>query len=196
MPPKKASNASNGADASAGKIIWEGANDTKLLLLTQGRYVKPEEYAELASVFAGVSTGGIRNRISALRVKQRNLYESLGWKVPDGGAGHSSKKAASSTSTPSKYATPSKHAAGGTPSKRATPFKLSKRAFDAGDDDSDADGVDVDETPSKKRTKNTTPSSKSSASESDESEGGDWNLGAQRGVKKQRLVKVEEVEEI
>jgi hypothetical protein len=40
----------------------------------------------------GTTTGSIRNRISALRVKQRNLYESLGWDVPEGGAGHSAKK--------------------------------------------------------------------------------------------------------
>jgi hypothetical protein len=30
------------------KFTWEGPNDTKLLLLTQGRYVKPEEYDSLS----------------------------------------------------------------------------------------------------------------------------------------------------
>ncbi|KAF1915408.1 hypothetical protein BDU57DRAFT_429868, partial [Ampelomyces quisqualis] len=73
-------------------FTWEGPNDTKLLLLTQGRYVKPEEYETLSSAFPGTTTGSIRNRISALRVKQRNLYEGLGWDVPEGGAGHSAKK--------------------------------------------------------------------------------------------------------
>jgi hypothetical protein len=34
----------------------------------------------------GTSPGSIRNRISALRVKQRNLYEELGWDMPEGGA--------------------------------------------------------------------------------------------------------------
>lgn len=47
--------------------------------------------------------GGIRNRISALRVKQRNMYEERGWQLPEGGAGYSSKKS---------KATPSKRAAG------------------------------------------------------------------------------------
>ncbi|KAJ4367161.1 hypothetical protein N0V83_007691 [Neocucurbitaria cava] len=84
MPPKKAAAATNG-DA-AGEV-------SGLLLLTQGRYVKPDEYEQLASAFgSSVSTGAIRNRISGLRVKQRDLYEKLGWELPEGGAGHSAKK--------------------------------------------------------------------------------------------------------
>lgn len=47
----------------------------------------------------GTTVGSIRNRISALRVKQRNLYEENGWELPEGGAGHSAKK---SKETPSK----------------------------------------------------------------------------------------------
>jgi hypothetical protein len=31
------------------KFTWEGPNDTKLLLLTQGRYVKTDEYENLAT---------------------------------------------------------------------------------------------------------------------------------------------------
>ncbi|KAJ8107970.1 hypothetical protein OPT61_g8501 [Boeremia exigua] len=92
MPPKKATTGTNGDAAEGGKIIWEGANDLKLLLLTQGRYVKPDEYPTLASTFPGVTVGGIRNRISTLRVKQRNLYEERGWTLPEGAAGHSAKK--------------------------------------------------------------------------------------------------------
>ncbi|KAF5844503.1 hypothetical protein GGP41_007488 [Bipolaris sorokiniana] len=34
----------------------------------------------------------IRNRISVLRIKRRDLYEQLGWTLPEGGAGHSSQK--------------------------------------------------------------------------------------------------------
>jgi hypothetical protein len=40
----------------------------------------------------GTTDGGIRNRISALRVKQRTLYEQLGWQLPEGVANHSAKK--------------------------------------------------------------------------------------------------------
>jgi hypothetical protein len=36
------------------KFIWEGPNDNKLLILTQGRYVKPDEYEQLASAFPGM----------------------------------------------------------------------------------------------------------------------------------------------
>ncbi|KAH7087694.1 hypothetical protein FB567DRAFT_592363 [Paraphoma chrysanthemicola] len=84
MPPKKASTNGDANDAG-GKFTWEGPNDTKLLLLTQGRYVKPEEYANLATAM-GTSEGSIRNRISTLRVKQRNMYEALKWQLPEGGA--------------------------------------------------------------------------------------------------------------
>jgi hypothetical protein len=70
---------------------------------------------------AGTSTGSIRNRISALRVKQRNLYEDLGWDVPEGGA-------ARKKDTPK---TPKKRAAGedgeeGTPSKKPRAKKVKK----------------------------------------------------------------------
>ncbi|KAH6153568.1 hypothetical protein HBI68_160900 [Parastagonospora nodorum] len=111
MPPKKlASSRPNDTSDAPTKFTWEGANDNKvphlpvppplfsvltsqqLLLLTQGRYVKTDEYEQLASAFTGTTVGSIRNRISALRVKQRNLYEEMGWDVPEGGAGHSAKK--------------------------------------------------------------------------------------------------------
>ncbi|KAH7348083.1 hypothetical protein BKA66DRAFT_601479 [Pyrenochaeta sp. MPI-SDFR-AT-0127] len=97
MSPKK--NKTNGDAGESSKFSWEGANDNKLLLLTQGRYVKPDEYEKLSSAFnannspaSGITTGSIRNRISALRVKQRDLYDGLNWELPDGGAGHSAKK--------------------------------------------------------------------------------------------------------
>ncbi|KAF1838982.1 hypothetical protein BDW02DRAFT_644110 [Decorospora gaudefroyi] len=93
MPPKKAATNGDASDAS-GPFKWEGPNDTKLLLLTQGRYVKPDEYPKLSTAFPGTSTGSIRNRISALRVKQRDMYADAGWELPEGGAGHSAKKAA------------------------------------------------------------------------------------------------------
>ncbi|KAI4918659.1 hypothetical protein J4E90_003046 [Alternaria incomplexa] len=126
MPPKKA--ATNGdAGEAGGPFKWEGPNDTKLLLLTQGRYVKPDEYPQLSSAFPGTSIGSIRNRISALRVKQRDLYLELSWDLPEGGAGHSAKKTAT---TPRK-----------TPGGK-------KRGVDA----VEGDGLDEDEvaTPSKK----------------------------------------------
>lgn len=53
-----------------------------------------------------MTVGSIRNRISALRIKQRNLYEEMGWQVPEGGAGYSAKKKRSAEGgeegTPSK----------------------------------------------------------------------------------------------
>lgn len=72
MPPKKATNGTNGEASEGGvsyvvynvvsarltptqKFTWEGPNDTKLLLLTQGRYVKTDEYEQLASAFPGMS---------------------------------------------------------------------------------------------------------------------------------------------
>jgi hypothetical protein len=48
--------------------------------------------AHTLTLHAGTTVGSIRNRISALRVKQRNLYEEMGWEVPEGGAGQSVKK--------------------------------------------------------------------------------------------------------
>ncbi|KAF3038103.1 hypothetical protein E8E12_004028 [Didymella heteroderae] len=98
MPPKNTTNSTEGGATEDGKFVWEGANDNKLLLLTQGRYVKPEEYEQLASAFPSATVGSIRNRISALRVKQRNMYEERGWQLPEGGAGHSAKKAKAATS--------------------------------------------------------------------------------------------------
>jgi hypothetical protein len=54
--------------------------------------------------------GSIRNRISALRVKQRDLYAGLSWELPDGASGYSNKKGANSNpNTPKK--TPKKRAA-------------------------------------------------------------------------------------
>ncbi|RAR00172.1 hypothetical protein DDE82_007555 [Stemphylium lycopersici] len=137
MAPRKA--AANG-EAGEGPFKWEGANDNKvphshhttnapqltqpkLLLLTQGRYVKPDEYEQLTQAFPGTTVGSIRNRISALRVKQRDMYDSLNWTLPEGGAGHSAKR------TPGKKAI--------TPRKR-------------GGDGSGGDGDDAVETPSKK----------------------------------------------
>ncbi|KAE8842244.1 hypothetical protein HRS9139_01541 [Pyrenophora teres f. teres] len=103
--------AANG-DAGEGPFKWEGPNDNKLLLITQGRY--------LTTAFPGTTTGSIRNRISALRVKQRDFYESMGWTLPEGGA---TKK---------------------TPSKKKTPIK--RDAEDAGVDDAE----EAEQTPSKK----------------------------------------------
>ncbi|EUC29902.1 hypothetical protein COCCADRAFT_42458, partial [Bipolaris zeicola 26-R-13] len=89
MPLKKAP--ANG-EATDGAFKWDGPNDLKLLLLTQGRYVKPEEYEQLSTAFPGTKIGSIRNHISVLRVKQRDLYEQLGWTLPEGAAGHSAQK--------------------------------------------------------------------------------------------------------
>ncbi|KAE8850685.1 hypothetical protein PTNB73_00297 [Pyrenophora teres f. teres] len=130
--------AANG-DAGEGPFKWEGPNDNKLLLITQGRY--------LTTAFPGTTTGSIRNRISALRVKQRDFYESMGWTLPEGGA---TKK---------------------TPSKKKTPIK--RDAEDAGVDDAE----EAEQTPSKKprARKPKTPSKKAKsaaeAEEGSESEG-------------------------
>ncbi|KAI4915389.1 uncharacterized protein J4E92_009343 [Alternaria infectoria] len=165
MPPKKA--ATNGDVGEAGgPFKWEGPNDTKLLLLTQGRYVKPDEYPQLSSAFPGTSIGSIRNRISALRVKQRDLYLDLAWDLPEGGAGHSAKKTAT---TPRK-----------TPGSK-------KRGAEAGDG---ADGEEDEvATPSKKpRAKKAKTQAKKKEEESveeDGSEGGDG--GKNIGVKEEVL---------
>ncbi|EUC44127.1 hypothetical protein COCMIDRAFT_27514 [Bipolaris oryzae ATCC 44560] len=136
MPPKKA--AANG-EATDGAFKWEGPNDLKLLLLTQGRYVKPEEYEQLSTAFPGTKVGSIRNHISILRIKQRDLYEQLGWTLPEGGTGPSTQK-----KTPKKRTADGSEAgdtARDTLSKK-TPRSARKRSADADDD-----GVD---TPSKK----------------------------------------------
>lgn len=92
----------------------------------------------------GTTEGSIRNRISALRVKQRDLYSDLGWTLPEGGAGHSAKKI---------KATPSKRAAGGdggvpetptkkprAPRKKESKFASPEKMDTATDDDEDIGG--------------------------------------------------------
>ncbi|KAF2128346.1 hypothetical protein P153DRAFT_404397 [Dothidotthia symphoricarpi CBS 119687] len=135
MPPKKA--AANGDTSEAGgKFTWEGPNDSKLLLLIQGRYVKPEEYETLSTAFPGTTAGSIRNRISALRVKQRTLYDDLKWELPEGGAGHSAKKkkrelSGAEEGTPTKKARVKKgkgsDGEGGTPAKKSGGVKRGKK---------------------------------------------------------------------
>jgi hypothetical protein len=169
---------------------WEGPNDNKvrifssphpahrtnipqLLLLTQGRYVKPDEYDQLSQAFPGTSApppkklsnpsslpsnthttgttvGSIRNHISALRVKQRDAYEDLGWELPEGAAGYSNKKAAG-TPKKSTAGTPKKSLAG-TPKKSpaGTPKKSTAGTKKRGADES---GDDLEETPAKKEKK-------------------------------------------
>ncbi|CAG5188750.1 uncharacterized protein ALTATR162_LOCUS12024 [Alternaria atra] len=161
MPPKKS--VGNGdAGENGGPFKWEGPNDTKLLLLTQGRWVKPDEYPQLSSAFPGMyhspphpvspflipyistfppshlfpifrtSIGSIRNRISTLRVKQRDLYLELSWELPEGGAGHSAKKTAKTT-----------------PRKTASAKKRTADAIGDGFGDEGENGEEI-ETPSKK----------------------------------------------
>jgi hypothetical protein len=50
------------------------------------------QYVLSTNIPPGTTVGSIRNRISQLRVKQRDLYEQLNWELPEGGAGHSAKK--------------------------------------------------------------------------------------------------------
>ncbi len=94
--------------------------------------------AEHSLTLPGATTGSIRNRISALRVKQRDLYESLGWDLPSGGAGHSTKK------------TPSKPSKSTTATPKSTGKSSGKRNFVVGSDDEDSDAGMGVETPSKK----------------------------------------------
>lgn len=89
--------------------------------------------------------GSIRNRISTLRVKQRNMYEERGWELPEGGAGHSTKK---TKATPSKRA--AENGEGGepeTPTKKprtSRKTKQSKSATPEGDEEM-TDGVKKEE---------------------------------------------------
>lgn len=92
---------------------------------------------------AGATKGSIRNRISALRVKQRNLYEERGWELPDGAAGHSAKKA---KATPSKRAS-DEDGEPETPSKKPRADRKKKTAISQTPErkDSGAEGEDDDE---------------------------------------------------
>ncbi|EFQ87690.1 hypothetical protein CFE70_001693 [Pyrenophora teres f. teres 0-1] len=138
--------AANG-DAGEGPFKWEGPNDNKAAMLSRTSMSRPDEYEQLTTAFPGTTTGSIHNRISALRVKQRDFYESMGWTLPEGGA---TKK---------------------TPSKKKTPIK--RDAEDAGVDDAE----EAEQTPSKKprARKPKTPSKKAKsaaeAEEGSESEG-------------------------
>ncbi|KAJ4379134.1 hypothetical protein N0V86_005177 [Didymella sp. IMI 355093] len=138
MPPKKT--AANG-EAGDGKFIWEGANETKLLMIMLGRHIGTSEFDDVAKAFPGATGGAIRNRIGVLRGKQKKVYEELGWELPSGGA------------TPAKKAkvTPSKRAAGdeegGEPE---TPTKKPRAPR------------------KKKETKSATPEEKGSAADDDE----------------------------
>jgi hypothetical protein len=106
----------------------------------------------LTQIDPGTSLGSIRNRISSLRVKQRNLYESLGWELPDGGA-TSRKRAAGDDGegTPVKKArakkgeTPSKRGGDGddegTPVKKARANKVKKdEEIEMGEEEGGGDG--------------------------------------------------------
>ncbi|KAL1793747.1 hypothetical protein ACET3X_008729 [Alternaria dauci] len=166
MPPKK-SVANGDVSDAGGPFKWEGPNDLKLLLLTQGRYVKPDEYPQLSSAFPGTSVGSIRNRISMLRVKQRDLYLELAWELPEGGAGHSAMKATKNGSATPKNGTPrgKKRVADGafddvsgeevkTPSKKARGRKAKgvEKEKESGEEGEDG-GVEEDDVSMGKRVK-------------------------------------------
>jgi len=107
--------------------------------LTQGRYLTGEDYERLVTVFPGASTNpfsphpsnpltpptgtnlnGVKIKTSRFRVEQRNMYEELGWQLPEGGAGSKRKKAADGTAEPE---TPTK-----SPAKKPRAKKGSKAA--------------------------------------------------------------------
>ena len=122
----------------------------------------------------GTSIGSIRNRISALRVKQRDLYLDLSWDLPEGGAGHSAKKTAT---TP-----------------RKTPLSK-KRGVDA----VEADGLDEEEvaTPSKKpRVKKAKTQAKKKEEESVEEDGSEERGGDGKNVGVKEEVLDEELDEM
>ncbi|KAH7074614.1 hypothetical protein BKA63DRAFT_596131 [Paraphoma chrysanthemicola] len=86
MPPKKkAASPDDNADGS-GTFRWTLENERKLLILTQGRYLTADDYERLVTVFPGTNLNGVKIRTSRLRVEQRNMYEQLGWTLPEGGA--------------------------------------------------------------------------------------------------------------
>ncbi|CAO2649586.1 Nn.00g069710.m01.CDS01 [Neocucurbitaria sp. VM-36] len=140
MPPKKAATNGNASDLGGVRSLDFTISGPDLLLLTQGRYVKPEEYAQLSTAFPGTTKGSIRNRVSALRVKQRDLYEKLGWKVPEGGAGHSATKAKGGKRGISEddLADPE------TPTKKPSAKKAKKEAAMQKEDSDDLSGGDED----------------------------------------------------
>ncbi|KAF3049653.1 hypothetical protein E8E11_008366 [Didymella keratinophila] len=149
MPPKKAS------ETSDGKFTWEGANETKLLMIMLSRHIGTSEYDEVANAFPGMlpliesrcATGGaIRNRIGVLRAKQKKVYEELGWELPGGSGATPAKKG---------KATPSKRAAGDeeggeaeTPTKKPRAPRKKKSATlekSAEDDEEMGDGAKKEE---------------------------------------------------
>jgi hypothetical protein len=173
----------------------------QLLLLMQGRYVKPDEYAKLSEAIPGTSpprlpipdlrsryssdvlstlphhlpsgphirhpganmrdnsiltstgttTGSIRNRISALRVQQRDLYESLGWDVPEGGAGHSAKKPGSAKPGPKRKNDGTDSMPGTpTPAKKGAGLFAGKKRAATEDSEGEGEGGSVQGTPTPK----------------------------------------------
>ncbi|KAG9195876.1 hypothetical protein G6011_00997 [Alternaria panax] len=198
MPPRK-SVANSDAGEAGGPLKWEGPNDAKLLLLTQGRWVKPDEYSQLSSIFPGTSTGSIRNRISALCVKQRDLYFELDWQPPEGAAGHGGKKSTKNSTSKNKTTTVNAGAGGDadagadadadadadteqgteadTPSKKKLAAPRKKRA--AADADADADGGSEKATPKAKKPRVRKPTlqvkKESAVKDSVEEDGGEKN---------------------
>jgi hypothetical protein len=159
-----------GANNYKQKFTWEGPNDTKLLLLTQGRYVKTDEYEALSSAFPGTTTGSICNRISALSVKQRNAYEELGWELPEGGAGHSAKKKRGAEDAGQKE---------GTPSKKA---RVKKGAAKAKNSENEEEGEETE-----KPEKGGGRAKKAKEEEEEEVEGEGMGMGVGAGVKEEQV---------
>ncbi|KAF1362163.1 hypothetical protein EJ07DRAFT_175383 [Lizonia empirigonia] len=152
MPPKKAASSTTNPDATeSSKFTWEGPNETKLLLLILGRHVQTSEFETIASAIPGATGGAIRNRMSVLRLKQKKLYEELGWELPSGtataakkGGKGASKRAAGEDG--GEVETPTKKARGGGKKKKGETEPLEKDGG-AGDGEEMGDGVKVESEP-------------------------------------------------
>ncbi|KAF2028383.1 hypothetical protein EK21DRAFT_69884 [Setomelanomma holmii] len=92
MPPKKSKATNGDGEEAGGAFRWTLENERKLLILTKGRYLTSEDYERLLTVFPGTNLNGVKIKCSRFRVEQRNMYEELGWTLPEGGAGHSGTK--------------------------------------------------------------------------------------------------------
>ncbi|KAK1915166.1 hypothetical protein P3342_002973 [Pyrenophora teres f. teres] len=66
------------ANGDAGEGPFNSFSSPKAAMLSRTSMSRPDEYEQLTTAFPGTTTGSIRNRISALRVKQRDFYESMG----------------------------------------------------------------------------------------------------------------------
>ncbi|KAF2254060.1 hypothetical protein BU26DRAFT_234765 [Trematosphaeria pertusa] len=89
MPPKKSAAAAKAehGDGEGDKFRWTPENDRRLLILALRGNVTGADYHEFVKAMpAGASFQGVRQRLGKLRREQQQIYEDMGWTLPDGKA--------------------------------------------------------------------------------------------------------------